>query len=621
MRRESNAPFTARRSVARCVFAIFGILATVILVSCTLAERPSLPTENLLTPAVLPTPVFDSENAPLQPPDAERGALTYEQKCAACHGASGKGDGPRAAQIKTQGKVVANLVEPSRFRAAKPGDWHQIITDGRIQNLMPPFGQSLDAQQRWDVQAYIWSLGSSPENLEAGKTIYEQQCAACHGENGETAVGDPQQAFNDMRWLANHSLLDISSGLSRGNSHQGIALDETQRFQVADYVHSLAYRYADPEAVRQARTHGDGVLNLRAVNGTPNGPPARKLPVTLRVYDANGEVFSRTNSLNDQSSITFSSLPRRPDYFYQAELDYGGGRFYASPVQLPVTGTNAISDVLPFFETTTDDSAISIGEMHTFVQNVSEGELTMVDYYLFDNASDRAFIGAPGPEAPEGKRRTLKIGVPADARNIRFDGLGLGQRFFQDGDVIHDTDVVVPGQRAAAVAMIYEVPYRGGRVSSRKVFYPVKQWDALLPAIEAPNDALLVTSQNVTDRGIQQTPAGNLRLYVGNQPIQAGSTLSFDITGQPRGAPVPGADTRAIGLGFIAFAVAVGLGYFLLTRARAMRKAYTGGSELREQLLREMAELDDDYTRGKLKEPAYLKQRAQLKEELKKIWE
>jgi mono/diheme cytochrome c family protein len=130
---------------------IIALLASAwtVLTACTIAARPTLPTDSLLTPAALPAPIADGESAPLAPPDSRIGASIYAEKCAACHGVTGAGDGPRAGQIRSQGGQVANLIDPARMRAATPTEWHQLITDGRLTALMPGFSGSLSAQERW----------------------------------------------------------------------------------------------------------------------------------------------------------------------------------------------------------------------------------------------------------------------------------------------------------------------------------------------------------------------------------------------------------------------------------------------------------------------------------------
>lgn len=581
---------------------------------CTLVSRPTLPTSDLLTPAALPTLTADGENAPLQLPDSAVGNAIYTEKCAACHGPNGKGDGPRAAQIRAQGKTVANLIDPSRYRAAVPRNWHDIITNGRIQNLMPGFSGSLNAQQRWDVQSFVWALGTTTQTLMAGSEQYARQCASCHGQQGETTFGPANLKLQSPAFLAEKSLLDIASGMVSGNPHTGVKLDDAQRFAVADAVRALNYVYADPALQQVARTTGDGTLVMTATNGTPNGGAPKGLPMLLRAYDQTSEVLSRTAMVSNAGVATFTDLPRREDYFYQTELDFQDGRFYGPPMQF-ISTTQTISDVLRVYETTTDAKDISIGEMHFFVQEIGEGTATIVEFYIFNNVSNRAYIGEP---ASGGRRHSLRISVPKDAQNIRFDGLGLDQRFFKEGDVIFDTEVVAPGQSAQQITLIYEVPYRNRKAFERQVFYPVASWDVLVPENTSAGDPIKVVG--LEDKGVQQTPNGNLTLYAG-QPVNANDALKWTLTGQPLGVPAQGTDARAIGIGLIAFGLAVGIGYFLLSRMRAVRAQVSSPANERDLLLRQIALLDDEFAQGKLKEADYTTRRAQLKDELREMWE
>lgn len=589
-------------------------MLALLMAGCTLASRPTLPTSNLLTPAVLPTHTADGESAPLQLPDAGAGGVIFNEKCAPCHGAAAKGDGPRAAQIRAQGKTVANLVDPSRYRAGVPRDWHDTITNGRIQNLMPGFSASLTAQQRWDVQSYVWALGTTSQTLTTGNGLYAQQCASCHGKQGETSFGPANLKLQSPSFLAEKSLLDIAGGMVRGETHKDVKLDDAQRFAVADHVRALNYVFVDPALQQIARVTGDGTLLITTTNGTPNGGSPNGLPMLLRAYDQTSEVLSRTATVNNAGIATFNELPRREDYFYQAELDYKDGRFYSPAMQF-ISTTQTISDVLRVYETTTDAKDISIGEMHFFVQEIGEGTATIVEFYIFNNVSDHAYIGEP---AAGGRRHSLRISVPKDAQNLRFDGLGLDQRFFKEDDVIHDTEVVMPGQSAQQITLIYEVPYRNRKAFERQVFYPVANWDVLVPENTGAGDPLKVVG--LEDKGLQQTPNGNLSLYAG-QPVNANDALKWTLTGQPLGTPAQGADARAIGIGLIAFGLAVGIGYFLLSRARSVRAQVTSPATERDLLLRQIALLDDEFAQGKLKEADYTTRRAQLKEELREVWE
>lgn len=43
---------------------------------------------------------------------------------------------------------------------------------------------SLSDSERWDLVGHVWEANTTPESLANGKTLYTQNCAACHGENG-----------------------------------------------------------------------------------------------------------------------------------------------------------------------------------------------------------------------------------------------------------------------------------------------------------------------------------------------------------------------------------------------------------------------------------------------------
>lgn len=583
------------------------LVAMLALGACSSAPPSRIEQINLDQPAALPTPPANGEAFPIQPPSVVRGAAIYEEKCVACHGLGGEGDGSRSQQIRAQGRVVANLTNPALLRAAKPYDWHVVITAGRIGNLMPGFSGSLNAQQRWDVQAYVWALGTKPDVLTNGRTAYAAQCASCHGASGEGGSGP---GFQDGRWLAEASLLDMATRMARGDAHASIKLNDDARFALAQTLRAFAYEYAEPAGLLQARTTGAGTLEVRAVNLTAGGPQLGNIPIVLRALDQNGEVFSRTATLDSGGVAMVRDLPQRLDYFYQAEVDYGGGRFYAAPAQL-FTTTQSVSAVLQIYETTTDARDVKLNNVLFAVRDVGEGEITVVEIYEFDNAGDRAFVGGAD-------KRTLRVTVPKDAKNLRFDGLGFGRRFVQDGELIYDTEVTVPGAPAQRITMIYELPYRGETVIERKVFYPLSRWNVFLPDTQGlPGEPLRVDGP-VQDRGVQEADGTRVRLYSGNGPF--GDTVRFSIAGRPLAQPQPGEDQRSLAIALMALAVALAVCAYLAYRVRTIRMQFFTPERGKQTLLSQLAALDDAFAQGKVKPADYQRQRAQLKDELKGYW-
>ena len=585
------------------MFSLFALSA------CSLSQRPKF-NDNLLTPAVIPTRMADGEVAPLQPPDAANGAAIYAQKCVACHGSTGAGDGPRAAQLKAQNKIVANLISPTRRRSVKPSEWHNVITNGRIQNLMPPFSGSLNAQQRWDVQAYVWALGTTSQTISTGKDIFVKQCAACH-ESGSAP------RLDNVSKLAQTSLVDLSGGMASGAPHSALQLDEAQRFLLADYVRSLAYVYTDPTAIRNAAVSGDGQLLLQAANPALSPALFANSPVTLRAYDTagGGEVFSRTVNLRPDGFVSFDKLPQRPDYFYQAELLHAGVKFFAPPQQL-FTTTQVITGLLPVFEVTDKPDAISVPEFYYFVQDVNENGLSIVEVYFFDNKSDKAFVQT----VSGGQNRSLHFSLPDDARNVRFDPPQFANRVTISGTEFFYNDLVEPGERTTQVTLLYDLPYRSSKRITHQIDYPVTSLNVLLGEIKTNGTPLTITG--LINKGQKTTPNGNFVLFAADKPVPAKTALSFEISGQPRAVPQVGADGASVGFGLLALVLALGATGLVFTRTNKVRAAQAQPiKKQREQLLQAIAALDADFNDGKLKDEYYQQRRGKLKDELKEIWD
>lgn len=125
---------------------------------------------------------------PSNAPDLANGARIYAENCAACHGQNGRGDGPVA--LETEGMAPRDFTDPDRAREQTPHEWFRTITNGRIENLMPPWRNVLTEQERWDVALYTYTMHYDAERLAIGERIY-QDCAECHGPDGR---GDGPEA-------------------------------------------------------------------------------------------------------------------------------------------------------------------------------------------------------------------------------------------------------------------------------------------------------------------------------------------------------------------------------------------------------------------------------------------
>ena len=87
--------------------------------------------------------------------DAAAGKKVYENVCVTCHGKEGKGDGPASMALNPRPKSFADPAV-----VAKPDkELFDTITKGRPGTPMASFEKTLTEQQRWDILAYVRSLG------------------------------------------------------------------------------------------------------------------------------------------------------------------------------------------------------------------------------------------------------------------------------------------------------------------------------------------------------------------------------------------------------------------------------------------------------------------------------
>lgn len=107
--------------------------------------------------------------APAQLPDLNRGDALFQTNCAACHGATGHGNGPAAASLDPK---PVNFTDRSRARERSVFGLEQVIDQGIDGTAMQSFA-SLPAQDRWNL-AFKVATFAYPASLAAGgRRIWE----------------------------------------------------------------------------------------------------------------------------------------------------------------------------------------------------------------------------------------------------------------------------------------------------------------------------------------------------------------------------------------------------------------------------------------------------------------
>ncbi len=103
----------------------------------------------------------------LTPESIARGAEVYvKAECAKCHGESGRGNGPSAAELEDEWAhriFPADLTQPWTFRGGSSvEDLFRTLTTGLNGTPMPSFSDAWEAPDLWHLANYLYSIGREP---------------------------------------------------------------------------------------------------------------------------------------------------------------------------------------------------------------------------------------------------------------------------------------------------------------------------------------------------------------------------------------------------------------------------------------------------------------------------
>lgn len=177
------------------------------------------------------TPSFAVLSYPVRPPSALEGEQIYRAECAQCHGEDGTGEVPGS----------RNFLDLDYIRGETPVDFYAAVTEGRGE--MPGYNERLSSDERWDVVFYIWQLSTSSEEIQRGKQIYEQNCATCHGVNGDAELLGSAN-FTDLRQMDHLAPRDLYLVTTQGRGSMPAwqsLLSQDERWAVIDYIRTFSY--------------------------------------------------------------------------------------------------------------------------------------------------------------------------------------------------------------------------------------------------------------------------------------------------------------------------------------------------------------------------------------------
>jgi hypothetical protein len=337
------------------------------------------------------------------------------------------------------------------------------------------------------------------------------------------------------------------------------------------------------------------------VNGTAGASVPGGLTVTATEVDARvtKQVATKRAPVGPGGTFRIEGFPGQSGDHFVVGTDYLGVTYSAE-------ATPGSAATVKIYETTTDPTVLSIPATTLTVIIGKQGNYNVLQLLTAHNSSDRSYVGTPNPGAP-GPPPTLELPIPAGATAFSpVQGLANGLTAAPDG-LVASTDSIQPGNTDVSYIYNIAVP-RSGWGMSLPVVYATSKFDVLV------DPGLTLSGPGLTLRKSVTINKKDYRDYQG-AGLAPGTTLNATIA--------PASSTSAtlyLGLGaLLVLIVASAVGVPRLLRKRRKQGPEPGEREAtgeREQLIEEIAALDEAHAAGSVEEGDYAAQRAELKNRL-----
>lgn len=603
-------------------------------------------------PAGMNAPETALSDAPAGVPDVAAGAEIYAANCVRCHAANGNGQSEL--YISEAIPFPGNFTDPAQIAGKTPADYYDIITNGRLEAIMPPWEEALTVAERWNVTMYVYTLAYTPDQITAGRGLVgaNQGMMSVLGN----LLADPAQAFTltdeeldaqvaaaapdlspeEQRAISVYTRAQTVANLEGSTGAGAIpeadqGPDDPAATEEADAgadaaaaAHAQATASAgdpaDPAATEEAAVAEPEFITVTGVitNDTEGADVPPGLTVTLRLFDTGFNETTLETTTDEDNTFTFADVEPPTGGVIFASTEYNG-RIFSSPLVGAQGLAPELDASIPIFEVTSDPAVLNImGQVQQI--NVLENMLEIIHIYQIENTSDRVYSGAE-PDA-EGRYPTLQIDLPVGAVVTAFDNQTRYIVSEENPETIIDTRPVFPGEENF-VQMSYLVAYEGEAV----IDFPVNYTQTGPTRLLVGSDRIAVSGGGFEQLGLQQLSGQTYMAYTNESDLSAGDSIRYELSGGAVGA-VTGGDSSVVtsdNLGIVLVGaggvlVAIGAAMYIYQRQRVLDGAGTESAvndgAMIDGLVRQIAELDAEHEAGKINHDLYHQRRKELKDRL-----
>ncbi len=220
---------------------------------------------------------------PRRLPALADGKKLYDDNCAQCHGATGKGDGPGRQSMNPKSPLPANFTDPERIGGLSPFKAFNAASFGIEGTAMASFA-ALSEDQRWQVAFYVFTLRFSADAAKGGAALFnaknlpaEFTTAALLATHSDELLLEKLKAFASQDTDALNLLAHLRRGLlatqtqdplliARGLMREAVELyvkgDKEKAYQKAVDAYLDGFELAEPTLKAKDSNLGNHIESL-----------------------------------------------------------------------------------------------------------------------------------------------------------------------------------------------------------------------------------------------------------------------------------------------------------------------------------------------------------------------
>lgn len=295
--------------------------------------------------ATIGAPQADATSQHLASSDPDAlGAYIYEQNCASCHGAEGRGDGSVA---MSSGIEVPDFTDPTTANEQLYTEWVNTIRYGRLESFMPPWQNSLTEDEILAVANYTYTMHERAVPIAAAEETAAPEATA------EPAI---QEAVGSIygtivNGTASGTLPEqISVALHVLDTEMAEVAFETQLVSGTDGAYEFENVTVRNDYIYLVTAiHNEAVFYSEQILGTPANPTLH-LPVTVYEVTNDSAVIEIelhvTRIITDADELIFQQLinfRNTSDRMYRTQRQFDPFAYESVHIILP-DGVQILND-------------------------------------------------------------------------------------------------------------------------------------------------------------------------------------------------------------------------------------------------------------------------------------